>query len=110
MTGFRESYSQNSPHRTASSGAAPAGAALQTPLKAAPAFSFDGDDLTDLPPFERAAGNRFVQGGEAAYRMAHNHEIAGASPAPATSATTCEPSMGREGMPSGLLPLPQAPP
>ena len=45
-------------------------------------------DLDHVPAFRRRAPNRFLQGGEAASRLAHNQETAGASPAPATRSET----------------------
>lgn len=52
-----------------------------------------------------------LQGGEAASRMAHNHDVAGSSPAPATSSVSARTRVaGREDEASGVLPPPQGPP
>ncbi len=53
--------------------------------------------------------SEFQQGGEAVSRVAHNHDVAGSNPAPATSGYP-ESEEGREGVPSGAFPLPQGPP
>lgn len=47
-------------------------------------------------------------GGAEVARRSHKPEVAGSNPAPATSITPAE--EGREEVPSGLLPVPRAPP
>lgn len=52
-----------------------------------------------------------MQGGEAASRVAHNHDVASSSLAPATSSTSARARVaGREGDVSEALPPPQGPP
>lgn len=79
-------------------------------------LSSDGD-LAALPSgFVRRAPNRFIdpairQGGEAVSRVAHNHDVAGSNPAPATSCNRARDRVARrESEPSFVLPPPHGPP